>query len=489
MNTKRIKLLTVSAVVSTGLLIGCADKDISDKFDSEDDARFLEVAGAVFAGSPEDNIEVTIEDPNDHTDNYEATELLDDAFHNDGTRVDTLFFSQLVSGKLVPFQGVSPDYFPDNMPVNMREKFATGYPNLYKYYYQDRYTSTWDDDPGGYNFFPTDTVVKMNWDNIKFWGLNNTGYALYALYYPYNNKLPMDDAGNLDFYVEPNQTTKDALRKSNFIGAYHSSSKSGQRLKFKLYHLTSYLKVTLYIPVFNAHDTIINDAGKKEEVRTGFPADALQSAEVRNVFNHFRINWYGGRSSDTAPITAVTTENPRTDVLMYIPQAEDYTDTDGLPPVVTVKLADYIRDAANNPDLPETDQCWKITLSALIPGGQDYPIGDQDYPLGQTWTDLNFLRFNMRQNIGEVPKRYVFSGNSSLGLIGSGDPLNIGQGRIQHLSLYLPRYGAKAVLLGANIEDWEQWYNDNMGLRKEDPITPEDPEEPGEPTEPDTPTE
>lgn len=485
MNNRKIYISIIIAALSVSLLAGCRDNEVVDSVDAPDsEAVYLKVLGAVFAGSPEDDEVIEVEDPSSHTDNFETTDLLNDAFH-DG---DYLFFSQLVSGKLEPFKSKPVEQFPTNMPESMRNKYATGYPNIYRYSYNQRYESTWDDDPGGYNFFPNDTTTQMKWDDIKFWGLNNTGYVLYGLYYPYNNTLPIDEeTGNIDFMVEKNQTTKDALRKSNFIGAYHSSSKSGQRLKFKLYHLGAYIKVTLYVPVFNPHDTIIDTQGKKVEVRTGFPADALQSAEVRNVYNHYRINWYGGRSSDTAPITMVNTEYPRTDVSMYIPGAEDYTESDGLPPIVNVRLADYIRDAASDKSLPETDQCWKITLSALIPGGQDYPIDDPLYPKGQTWTDLNFLRFNFRQNIGEVPKRYVFSGNSLYGLIGSGDLLNISQGRIQHLSLYIPRYGEQAVLLGANVEDWEQWYNDNMGLRKEDPVEPEDPVDPDNPEDPDDP--
>lgn len=471
MNKKtKIYLLIANMLCGAALFSACNEADLSQTSGEEEpELLWVDSIGAVFAGADDDDIEIPLEDPFDHTDNFEAEDILQDVFTNNGSRIDTLFFSQLVTGKLLPFQSVPPDRFPANMSEYMREKFADGYPNVYKYYYQDRYTSTWDDDPGGYNFFPIDTLSRMNWDDIKFWGLNNTGYALYALYYPYNNKLPYDEDGNLNFYVESNQTTKEALRKSNFMGAYHSSSKSGQRLKFKLYHLTAYIKVTLYIPVFNPNDKIINSAGKEETIRSGFPADALQSAQIRDVYNHFRINWYGGRSSDTAPITAVTTDTLRTNIDMYIPGPEDYVDNDGLPPIVKIRVPDFVREALND-NTPEFDECWKITVSGLVPGGQDYPIGDEQYPMGQTWTDLNFLRFDLRQNIGEVPKRYVFTGLSTSGLIGSGDNINIGQGKLQHLNLYIPRYGAPAVLLNAYVEDWEQWYNDNMGLTQDDPL-------------------
>lgn len=473
-----------------GSLVSCVEKDFGPDM-PERELISIEGVSAMFASddelspegedpdSGEEGDDVVFDNPLLHLDLNEVKHLLADTFTNvRGIRVDTLFFSQLVSGKLQPFKPVLPEHFPENMPENMQKKFENGYPNLYRYFYNEKYSTTWEDDPGGYNFFPQDTIVKMNWDDIKFWGKNNTGYVLYALYYPYSNQLPFDEDGNVDFKVETDQTTKENLRKSNFLGAYHSSSKSGQRLKFKLYHLAAYLKVTLYVPVYNPNDTIVDSSGKKVPARTGFPSDALISGEIRNVYNKFNINWYSGRSSDEAPLATVVTTSPRTTITMYKPTAEDYADTDGLPPIVKVRLADYIRDAASDKSIPEYDECWKITLSALIPGGQDYPIEDPEYPLGQIWTDLNFLRFNFRQNIGEVPKKYVFTGNSSAGLIGSGDPLNISQGRLQHLSLYIPRYGAQAVLLNANVIDWQQWYNDNMGLRKDGPINPPSPEEP-----------
>lgn len=483
MNKHTFKLTGAFATLGAMLLTACSQNDIIDSYEADDNAPYLELIRVDLAdygdtGEEEgdDEPENKVENPLTHTDAEEASALLLDDFRTkeDGNQ-SVLYFSQLVSGKLVPFETAY-----DKIPSSISERYPDSYPNLYSYKYDLKYSVTWEDDPGGYNFFPDNLEGKMDWDVVKAWGLNNTGYALFGLYYPYNNILPTNELGQLDFMVQRDQTTKENLRKSNYIGAYHSSSKSGQRLKFRLYHLTSYIKVTLYVPVFNPHDIIINDQGKEEEVRSGYPADALLSAEVRDVINHFRINWYAGRSSDTAPLT-VTADNDRGDVLMYIPQPEDYPDTDGLPPKVTIRLADYIRDAASDKDLPETDECWKITLSALIPAGQDYPIDDPKYPMGQTWTDLNFLRFNLRQNIGDVPKRYVFTGNSAYGLIGSGDALNISQGRLQHLSLYLPRYGDKAVLLGANVVDWEQWYNDNMGLRQEEPENPETPDTPTDP--------
>ena len=437
-------------------LTSCSDQELGGN--NVRDAKYLECVTADYA-YPDDG--VIQSDPNTdteevvHDDNFEATTLLNDAI-GEGS---ILYFSQL-SNTLVPF---TAEEWPIDAPETMIEKFGEeNYPNLYEYHYEKKdYEAEWEDQPlgiGGYNFFPETPNKKMDWDDIKYWGLNNNGFSLFGLYFPYDNEL------NLTFKVEEDQSTLEALRKSNFIGAYHSSSQAYTRLRFRLFHLMAYLKVTLYVPVYNDDDR--DKDGNK--IRTGFPADALQSAQVLNVLTDFNINWYANRSSDTSPACSAISTGERSDINMYIPPLDSYEN--GLPPIVNIKTGEYYNqdDPLYNPDA--VDQCWEITISVLIPAGQNYPDTKQD------WTNGNILRFNMRQNIGEVPKRYVFNGSSAMNLIGGGDPLTISQGNIQHLNLYLPRNGAAAILLGATVEDWKQAYNDNMGLQKDPPL-PSEPEE------------
>lgn len=426
--------------------ISCSDRNMVEDPEGEGNAKYLECVNAVYATRGDD---VGVEESDEHDDNFEATALLDDAM-SDG---DILYFSQL-SNTLVPFIA---EEMPQDAPERLTSRFGTdSYPNLYQYVFETKnYIPEWEDQPlgaGGYNFFPEPVENKMDWDDIKYWGLNNNGFALFALFFPYDNEL------NLNFQVQQDQTTLPALRKSNFIGAYHSSAGAYTRIRFRLYHLMAYLKVTLYVPVYNDDDR----DDKNNKIRTGFPADALQKAEVLNVFTDFSINWYANRSSDTSPACSAISTGNRSDVFMYIPPMDSYAD--GVPPVVTIKTGAFYAqdDPLYDPDA--TDQCWEITLSALIPAGQDYADTKQD------WTNGNILRFNMRQNIGDVPKRYVFNGSNAMNLIGGGDPLTISQGNIQHLSLYLPRKGAAAILLGANVEDWKQASNDNMGMQQDPPL-------------------
>lgn len=440
----------LSALAFSMAFSSCKNEEKAEEPQLVYDAEFLECVNAEYYtradGDATDDPERDL-----HDDNFEATALLNDAI-GEGS---VLYFTQL-SNTLVPF---TPEEWPDGTPDEMKEKFGDNYPNLYSYIYEKKeYESEWDEPPaglGGYNFFPPTVPQKMNWDDIKFWGLNNNGFALFALFFPFDNKL------NLDFKISDDQSNLDNLRKSNFIGAYHATAGGSaySRLRFKLYHLMAYLKVTLYVPVYKEDD--VDENGKT--IRTGFPADALLSAEARDVFTGFSINWYANRSSDTSPACSAVTTGERTDVKMYIPPMESYEG--GLPPQVTIKTGQFY--ASDDPlhDEDETDVCWEINISVLIPAGQDYTETKTD------WTSTNFLRFNMRQNIGTVPKRYIFNGSSALNLIGGGDPLTISQGNIQHLNLYLPRKGAAAILLGATVEDWKQASNNNMGLQKDPPLS------------------
>ena len=405
----------------------------------------------------------------EHDDNDEARILFKDGFDLG----DALYFTQLVSGVLPPFQGKNADDYPPTISPDFKEDYPNGYGNIYKYYYYPQYPTEWEDEPkglGGYNFFAKNPLtdeegVKMEWEAIQAWGYDVNGFTFYAMYYPIDNEL------NLDFRVPVDQRNIDDLRRANFIGAYHSSS-SPSRLRFKLYHLLCYFKLTLYVPVFNDND--VDEKGNK--IRTGFPADAIQDVQLLDVLTDFDINWYANPTTDTAPVTAAVKSSERNDVYMFLPPLtkEFYPDTDGLPPVVNLKTSSFYRpdDEGYNPDA--TDLCWKITLSALIPAGQDFTADDPNYP-GMVWTDKNFIRIHMRQNIGEVPKSYVFNGNPKGELGGhltTDSDLTIAQGGIQHLSLYIPRYGAAAVLVGANVNDWKYRENNNMGMPAEDPLRP-----------------
>ncbi|MCH5223164.1 MAG: hypothetical protein J1E82_03915 [Muribaculaceae bacterium] len=473
----RIKhIFAIIGVLSILSLISCSDNGpgennrITDPLSGDVYAMFATRGDDDMNPDDDSDSDVIIDVTTDeHDDNTEASEFFKDGFEYG----DALYFTQLVSGVLVPFQAKEKDSYPTSLPESFKVKYRDGYKNLYTYYYEYKYPTGWDDRPnglGGYNFFAKTPLEKMEWEDIQAWGYDNNGYALFAMYFPYDNEL------NLDFQVPENQNDIDVLRKSNFIGAYHSSSSPG-RIRFKLYHLMCYFKLTLYIPVFNDNDT--DDKGNK--IRTGFPADALQSVQLLDVLTQFNVNWYANRSSDAAPACAAVDNGDRKNIIMFIPPLteEYYPETKGLPPVVKIKTSSFYRpdNAAYDPEA--TDECWKITVSALIPAGQDFSANDLNYP-GLIWTDKNFIRINMRQNIGEVPKSYVFNGNPDPvqgGHATTNSDLSIEQGGIQHLSLYIPRYGAAAVLVGAKVIDWQHAKNDNWGLNQEEPIKKEpDPE-------------
>lgn len=472
------KIFLVAGFACIIAFYSCSDKDLAEVTTTAQEGEEAFIYAEIVTRAPEDD-ETEPGDGDtdgvydiyhsDQQDRNEATILFDDTFKNG----DALYFTQLVSGILVPFQKKMATDYPASLPPSFVGRYPDEYSNLYTYYcvteYDENgelnkewYPTEWkgqeEGGMGGYNFFPQDLAHKMEWEDIEAWGYDNNGYALFALYFPYDNQL------SLDFQVPADQTDISALRKSNFIGAYHSSSSSG-RLRFRLYHLMCYFKLTLYIPVFKDDD--VDDKGNR--IRTGYPADALQEVQLLDVLTKFNINWYANRSSDDAPACAAIAGEQRNDIQMFIPPLTPEFYENSLPPVVTINTSYFFND---DYDPNAIDECWKITVSALIPAGQNFDRNDSQYP-GLIWSNKNFIRINMRQNIGEVPKTFVFNGNPDEvqgGHLVSGSDLSLEQGGIQHLSLYIPRHGAAAVLVGANVVDWQQAYNNQWGLSMEDPI-------------------
>lgn len=490
-----------AVIICTGLLMSGACTDKEPGMVLSDNTVTLDYLSAEFATRADDE---DITDPDTdgegdaddgiydvtnsgHSDAEEALLLFDDAFSSG----DALYFTQLVSGVLSPFQRKEFDDYPPSISENFKSRYPDGYDNLYTYYYVAKgdpgyYETAWEDQPaglGGYNFFAKSTDTKMEWEDIQAWGYDNNGYALFAMYFPYDNEM------NMDFQVPVDQTNIDALRKSNFIAAYHSSSSPG-RVRFKLYHLMCYFKLTLYIPVFKDDD--VDDKGNI--IKSGYPADALQSVQLLDVLTDFNINWYANRSSDSSPACSARSGGERSNIEMFIPPltTEFYgEESGGLPPVVNIKTSNFYNpDDTEFYDPEEIDQCWKIDVSALIPQGQDF-VNDPNYGT-MIWSDKNFIRINMRQNIGEVPKTYIFNGNPDPvngGHLTVGSNLTIEQGGIQHLSLYIPRHGAAAVLVGANVMDWQTAKNDQWGLNMEEPEDNNSDPDPNTNPNPDTGTE
>ncbi|MCH5239372.1 MAG: hypothetical protein J1F38_04045 [Muribaculaceae bacterium] len=380
-----------------------------------------------------------------------AAKLLDEAFH---TGSDS--------------EGREPSkiYLTQYGPLNQSPELLFENDNRFEYIYKPMESvidqTDWDH---YYNFataFPDDEsgTKMLDWDHVDAVGSVGNGYWLYGFYYPFDNEPR--------YYVEPDQSTKEALRKSNILAAFHQAPSLRTRLRFRFYHLMVYLKVYVLVPVYQLTPE------DKENTNTGFYPDALQSAQLLNTYINFGINWSKPRNSDTeGPLVTLVTstniapydegnpvppgwengnlgvggmDNPPTvqeisldpmDINLYM---HPFITADGkespYPSEEDIVTIDNIGDY--QPNMTGSDRCYLYTFSVLFPPQQ---------------FNGNFLKFSFKNPLGVV-KNYNYSGANNESVTGTLQ--TVYQGDLQVLALYLPRKGNQAILVTADVEDWQQ---------------------------------
>lgn len=304
---------------------------------------------------------------------------------------------------------------------------------IFSYQYFDEGEETgWMDPPegpGGYNFTPLANTTPLEWKDIKANGFFQNGYALFALYYPVGNTIRYD--------VETDQNSLDNLMKSDVLGAYHSTSALFTRIKFNLFHLMTYLKVTVFVPIYD------------ETSKTGFFSDSFVSATLLNAYKDFVIDWGTIRSSDTeGPVTLYDQSAEKVDINMFTHPRDVSTDK-----IVDLRYKDYVNDTfTEQPVVGDFDKVRVMNFSVIV------PVQPADY------AQNDFFKFVFRTLSGEE-KTYYFNFSQYAG--GTNSDIKMNQGTLQHFLLYLPRKGRQAVLMKADVINWEDYYT-------ELPLTPDE---------------
>lgn len=326
-----------------------------------------------------------------------------------------LINSSFVDGSVLYFSQMGPT---DETNPNFTNEDADARPYLYKYVYYENPDANWDEN---YNFKYMDGRKPFEWDSVPSIGSVGNSFSFYAMYFPVDNTVR--------FEVEADQSEKDNFLKSDVMGAYHATSTMFTRMRFNLFHLMVYLKVTLYVPVFESQD---NNGNYKI---SGFDAGSMKGAYVMNANRKFNINWRVNRSSDTeAPLTS--TIDSKANIKMYTHLYDD-----------NVIIDDFeVRDYYMGGNLT-TDRVRAYTFSVLFPS--------------QTFGD-NFLCFALQAPDNSM-KYYYFSGSQ---IVGDSGNYSLTQGTLQQLKLYLPRNSNDVILIGANILPWKDAITD-MTVTKE----------------------
>lgn len=303
--------------------------------------------------------------------------------------------------------------------------------NLYTYIYNGNENATWN---SGYNFKTTDSENSISWRKISENGASSAGYTLFGMYFPEENNLP--ETTNV-FNVQTDQSTVEGLRKSNILGAFHATSTLYTPLRFRLFHLTVFLDVYVYIPVYNFEE---------EEGYTGFMHDAFQNAYAMGVNPNFTIDWSSIRPSDIYPPFVNLYGEEKKDIPLYL-----YRDENNYPIIEekTIEIPNsYVGNIYEEGSFKE--KVYVYHFSVLFP------------PQGDSFPASNFLQFKFKTPGGSV-KTYNFNGALQTA---PGGNLGMTQGTYQQLNLYLSRYGADVVLVKAKVMPWIPAFTD-MNIVKE----------------------
>ena len=312
--------------------------------------------------------------------------------------------------------------FQKGSKLYISQQGPTSFPNFtnqengnpcYVYEYNQK-AADWDNK---YNFSLPEGGTPFDWATVKKIGSVGNAFSLYAFHFPGDEPK---------FSVMADQGKKENFIKSDIMGAYHATSSLYTRLRFRLFHLMVYLKVTLYVPVYQDENT------DKDKKYSGYHQNALQGAYVMNANTDFSIEWTANRSSDTnAPLTQTSASDNKENITMYRHTPEKKEAIKNFP------VTEYYKPQEDD---PEIDEVWEYNFSVLFPS---QAFGDK------------FLCFELKAP-DDSPKYYYFSGSQVMGTSTYG----LTQGTLQHLSLYLPRKTNETILVGANILPWSEGVTD-----------------------------
>lgn len=304
---------------------------------------------------------------------------------------------------------------------------------IYNYEFIDSYVEQPDDwdNEASYNFVPQQGSEPLEWNTIAATGSADGTFQLYCMYFPVLNKIMQytdEDSGAITYYVPSDQSTRDSLMRADILGAYHTSKEVFSRLRFKLYHLMTYLRIRLYVPEYDP------------ELHTGYGDNALEKAVLTNVNPNFGMEWSAIRNTEQPPL--ILPLSGESEIIMY----EHEIPENGERPKAEIPYQQYLPSQLWDQGLPgEVDKVRVYDFSVIIPKQKDVD--------GTSFTKTNFLNFYLR-TISGSPVRYYF--NQELFANSNESSLELNQGNFQYLELYLPRVGNYVVYVGATVKPWNQ---------------------------------
>lgn len=361
-------------------------------------------------------------------------------------------------------------------------------PNFYAYQYNGNESANWDQ---GYNFTLAPNSSPIEWEKIRSYGSVGNTFNLYSLYFPAGEIGKNGTVSNVvnnypDVYAVTewqNSRTVTEMKNYDVMGAYHATSSAYTRLTFRFYHLMVYVRVTLYVPVYDPQtDTGFTESAfgysrftTSVNVRDLLPGIAVgcsnEHGNQRNMSRFWTIDYHANRSSDReGPLvrTVPSSQNSpygdsRANFYMHPWGIGDSHDA-YFEEMTLTNVRDFYPNAESN-----TDRVRKYEFTAIIPP-QDITGELLFMHLKKPGVDASIMPENLTK---DQIKNYYFSVNQ---LVSGKNDISFASGTMNHIELYIPRKSNDVVKVRANILPWTETTTD-MPLVDEDDINPNPDEE------------
>lgn len=455
---KKLIYITLVTLLFSSCVIESNEIDEPDGKDSDIVSSLsVEMNGTRGESEQDNNIEDNNEDESDNS--YSPVYIIDK--FEEGS---ILYIAQRAPDMVPKFASVKPD-------VNFKSNPYYG--NLYVYEYKENPEANWSEND---NFFPyvnsSNNSNPIDWSTIRKNGAISNAYSFYAMYFPNNNQnsSTTESWGSRE-WQNTSKSLEELIKTYDIMGAYHATTALYTRLRFRLHHLMLYLKVILYVPVYDGSTSTgfgrYAFDGNKEANTTSyadFPGVWVSTPDwdtgsiKRSMIKEYTIAWNSPPSSDGAPLVSPTSGS-MAPCMFLSRQPKDDNDWE---PIDVSRY--YTGDNALT-----TDKVYRFEFSAIFPA-QNIPgnnilcmrllpgFGPGEYK-GDDIQNAKYTVYRLKQD------------NPTL----KGGELHLTeQGTFQQIELYLPRRSNEPLMVGAKVLKWNEVYTD-MTLVKDESKNQENP--------------
>ena len=377
---------------------------------------------------------------------------------------DDLFPKQFVQDESLLFIAQKTPQISPVFPTDWTDKEK--YRNLYVYKYQENSDANWDEE---YNFVTDSRSRPIDWSTIRSNGSDGNAFKFFAMYFPGGTPQPSVSQWQ-------SNASMTALSACDVLGAYHATPSLYSRMRFKLYHLMCYVRVTLYVPVvepvygddglpvgYSGFDTnAFEDNNSSFGGTRGQPGCYIGSGGTKVIAIRYKVDYTANRSSDNeapliVPDYTTDSSNPA-GVSMYLHREFGVDNENGASEILEIDKSLFMNDV---PEKERFEKVRRYEFSAYI------PTQDESWLYNKSYNPDKNLFYMTLKTPGSPPltggsdtqpsdgtyKHFYFTANY---LKLQDHSVVFTQGTLQHFYLYVPRSGNNTITIRANVVPWTE---------------------------------